>query len=135
MKTIKDKKGQVLVTIFNIKEYIGKEESTFFTEPDESLQIGSLAFKKGVAIEPHIHRKKKSESVYPVSEMLLILYGILEADIYDESKTLIKTVTLSLGDMLISKRGGHGYRIIENTKLLDIRSGKYINKENDKEMI
>jgi hypothetical protein len=38
-------------------------------------------------------------------------------------------------DLIVSKRGGHGYHFHDDTNILDIRFGKYIDKAHDKEMI
>ena len=136
MKIIRDGKGQELAVILKMDDYASLGENVFFTEPEESLQVGSLLFREGGMVVPHIHKAKKVGTAYPVTEMILILCGEAELDVYDEEKRLVGTEVVSTGMMLVLKRGGHGYRFGNGTvRLLDVRCGPYVDKVQDKEMI
>lgn len=134
MQIIKDINGNELACLYRLCDYAGSD-STFLTNNDDTLQVGILKFDKGQSAKAHIHKAKEIGTVYPVPEFIYVLYGTAKADIYDEDHKLVKTLNLKIGDILITKRGGHGYKFNEDTKLLDIRAGKYIDKEHDKEMI
>lgn len=134
MRSIVDHEGHELARLLKMQEY-GARKSQFFTDPGESLQVGSLNFTATDHVEPHIHRMKTERDVYPQVELIIVLAGKATAEIYDERKTLVDTLLIKTGDMLLLRRGGHGYRFQENTQLLDIRCGPYIDKEHDKEMI
>lgn len=133
---IQDKAGNLLALVLEIQDYAKTNNYTFFSEPEESLQIGSLFFKKNSNVEPHIHRKKEIGTVYPVVELILVLNGTAEVDIYDEEKNKVRSLTICAGTMLLLKRGGHGFRFPNgNAQMLDIRCGPYVDKATDKEMI
>ena len=136
MEIIKDNSGLELAQILSIKDYSLVNGFSFFSVPEESLQVGSILFKKGSAAEPHIHRSKEVGTAYPIVELILILSGCAEIDIYDESKKLVSTVAVATGTIVLLKRGGHGFRFPQcDTRLLDVRCGPYTDKEHDKEMI
>ena len=137
MKLVKDKKGSVLASLFKPDEYAGNtEKSGAYTDSKETLRVGSLFFKKGQGVKPHIHKQKPVEVMYPVVELILVLNGEGTVDVYDEKKELVETLTINTGDMLLLKRGGHGFHFkTSNARVLHIRPGRYTGKEKDKEMI
>jgi len=134
MKQICDKYGSELALILEPADYIQSNDKKFFSDAGDILQVGSLHFSKGSAVAPHIH-KHKEHAGNPM-EVLLVLYGIgVEADIYDEEKQLVDTLELSSGDILIQKRGGHGFRFPGAATLLEVKLGPYDGRDSDKEMI
>ena len=134
--TIHDDKGAELATVITVGEYSNHEKVKFFSDPSESLQVGSLLFHKGDSVQPHIHRSKDVGTAYPIVEMILVIRGTTDVDIYDEERKLVTTVTITAGTILLLRRGGHGFRFPQyDTRLLDIRCGPYVDKKNDKEMI
>lgn len=136
MITVRDKEGDTLALVLAIEDYAKTDKFAFFSEPEESLQVGSLFFPKNSVVEPHIHRAKKVGTAYPIVELILILSGAATVDIYDEKKNLVRSLTLNTGTMLLLKRGGHGFRFPDgNAQILDIRCGPYVDKVTDKEMI
>ena len=136
MEIIKDDSGLELAQILSIMDYSLVDGFSFFSVPEESLQVGSILFKKGSAVEPHIHRSKEVDTAYPIVELILILNGCAEIDIYDEGKKLVLTVTAAIGTIVLLKRGGHGFHFPQcDTRLLDVRCGPYTDKKHDKEMI
>ena len=46
-------------------------------------------------------------------------------DVYSDDQRLVATRELGLGDILIAVRGGHGFRVLEDTVLLEIKQGPY----------
>jgi hypothetical protein len=136
LKVIRDADGKELATILAISEYANGSGSQFFSDPSESLQVGSLVFTEKDVVQPHIHQPKEVGTAYPIVEMILILGGSAQLDVYDEKKKLVETVEVSTGTLMLLKRGGHGYRFPEGrVRLLDVRCGPYIDKAHDKDMI
>ena len=68
-----------------------------------------------------------------MSEVLVVRSGSCQIDVYDDQKNLIATRNLSVGDVVIMSAGGHGFRILEDTILLEIKQGPYLGTE-DKEL-
>jgi hypothetical protein len=59
--------------------------------------------------------------------------GRCEVDVYDDTRTVVATRELEAGDILIAVRGGHGFRVVEDTVLLEIKQGPYPGHGSDKE--
>ena len=59
------------------------------------------------------------------SEVLVIKAGRCVIDIYDDGKQLIASRELRVGDVVLMVGGGHGFRMLEDTVLLEIKQGPY----------
>jgi len=53
--------------------------------------------------------------------------------VFDEHKSLVAVRDLYQGDVVLMVGGGHGFRIIEDTVLLEIKQGSYLGAD-DKEL-
>lgn len=133
MKTIYDKEGRELAVVLRPVDYIQQTDKRFFSEPKDTLQIGSLFFPQDSSVAPHVHQPK--DIPRNPMEVLVVLSGDAWADIYDETRQMAESIELLAGDILIQKRGGHGFRFPCGTILLEIKCGPYLGKDSDKEMI
>ena len=134
MKAIKDSSGATLAVILNMSEYHNTGSKQFFSEPDDSLQIGALTFQQGEIVPPHMHKQKAVSSVKAM-EIIMVLGGVVEATIYDNAKQPALTLKLFVGDVLIQKSGGHGFTFTEKSSLIEVKTGPYSGKDSDKELI
>tara|TARA_A100001388_G_scaffold269562_1_gene246027 strand:+ start:4481 stop:4900 length:420 start_codon:yes stop_codon:yes gene_type:complete len=115
---------QIALIIRN--EYQCKENSiNFFTPNSFSQQIGVMKRPKGYKIDPHIHKRVKREVLF-TNEVLLIKYGIVKVDFYNNEKKYLESRTLKAGDILLLIRGGHGFTIIEEAEIFEIKQGPYV---------
>lgn len=133
MKTILDNNGQELATILKATDYLQCTDKRFFSAPDDVLQVGSLFFPPDSAVAPHRHKTK--DAVGTPMEVLIVLCGGPQASIYDYEGRLVETIQLVTGDILIQKRGGHGFDFPHKTVLLEVKRGPYSGKESDKEAL
>jgi hypothetical protein len=46
-------------------------------------------------------------------------------DIYDDDRRLVATRELRKGDIMLMVGGGHGFRMLEDTVLLEVKQGPY----------
>lgn len=136
MRTVRDKNKREIAVVLGMFDYTGHKEKRFFSGVEDSIQIGSLFFAPGDSVQPHTHKDKTVSVVKPV-EVLLVLSGTVVAHIYDDGKEEIETITLHVGDILIQKRGGHGFEFDTGvgTRVLEVKCGPYYGKDSDKEMI
>jgi hypothetical protein len=51
--------------------------------------------------------------------------GRCEVDIYNDDRQVIATRELSTGDLIMIVSGGHGFRVLEDMILLEIKQGPY----------
>ena len=59
------------------------------------------------------------------SEVLIVRRGRCEVDIYNDERQIVATRELRLGDVMIMVGGGHGFRMLEDTVLLEVKQGPY----------
>jgi hypothetical protein len=64
-------------------------------------------------------------SVVGTAELLLVRSGRCIVDIYDDGRALVTSRQLETGDLVILMTGGHGFRMLEDTVLLEVKQGPY----------
>ncbi len=119
----KIKIGKKLLALL-IKANTKTDNTAFFTQPEANLQVGHVVYPKKTSIKRHIH-KTIHRRLDRTEEVLIVKKGKCSIDIYDENKKLITTRELSEGDIIILVSGGHGFQILEDTVLLEIKQGPY----------
>jgi hypothetical protein len=105
----------------------------FFSPPDFSQQLGYLPHKKGSVIKPHIH-KQIERKVTLTQEVLFIRKGKILVNLYTEDKKHIASRELSAGDVILLCSGGHGFKMLEDIEMIEVKQGPYSGKGNDKEV-
>jgi hypothetical protein len=107
----------------------------FLSESEWPLQVGLLTFPSGHAIAAHAHLLQSHPRAQPTQEFLLVVNGQLEVDFFDESGQFLQTETLQQGNALFQIRGGHAFRFLEPTRLIEVKSGPYLGREKDKHLL
>jgi hypothetical protein len=64
-------------------------------------------------------------NIVGTAEVLVVEKGRCEVDVYDSRRSVVATRELQAGDILIAVGGGHGFRLLEDTILLEIKQGPY----------
>ena len=102
-----------------------KAEGIKFFTPDEfSQQLAYMNREKGYAIPPHVHNPVERK-VYLTQEVLLIKSGKVRVDYYDDSKQYLESRILNVGDVVLFSGGGHGFTMIENSEIVEVKQGPY----------
>jgi hypothetical protein len=110
------------------------EGINFITSPDNPLQLAILMHKQDSQIKPHIHRNFP-KTINEVQEVLHIEYGKIEAKFYESKGKKIGSTILNSGDTILLLSGGHGFDIIEDSKIIEVKQGPYQGVEEDKERL
>ncbi|MDI3545096.1 MAG: hypothetical protein PWQ96_2397 [Clostridia bacterium] len=121
IEIIKD--GQEILAII-IRNDFYKEGVHFFTPDDFSQQLAYMHHKKGKKIKPHIHNLVKRE-VYFTQEVLFIKKGKIKVDLYCKNKTYHSSHILNAGDVILLAGGGHGFEILEDVEMIEVKQGPY----------
>lgn len=100
------------------------DQTTFVTPATFKQQVGYVVYPAGGQIRRHTHRPLERHLV-GTSEVLVVLKGRAEIDVYDEERRLVATRELYTGDTMLMVGGGHGFRILEDTTFLEIKQGPY----------
>lgn len=114
-----------------LRRNIKTEGVKFFSSDDMSLQLGILKHKQGANVKPHIHRPTK-KIINNVQEVLHVEYGVVECNFYNDEGKKVKSTILNEGDTILLINGGHGFNILENSKIFEIKQGPYTGVEDDK---
>lgn len=107
-----------------ISAELNPEATTFVTPPEFKQQVGFVVYPAGGEIARHLHRPLERHLV-GTSEVLVIKSGRCEVDIYADDREYVATRELGPGDIMLMVGGGHGFRMLEDTVLLEIKQGPY----------
>ncbi len=111
-----------------IRAEIAPHETTFVTPGDLKQQVGFIVYSAGTEIPRHLHRPVERR-LNETSEVLIVRRGCCEVDIYNSARDLVAVRKLHPGDILILVAGGHGFRMLEDTVLLEVKQGPYTGVE------
>lgn len=105
-------------------------------DPSEVLQLSSQAVAKGAKFRPHKHITKSVQiRELTAQESWVVISGRVRATFYDTDDSVIESVELSSGDVSVSLAGGHGYEILEDSRVLEFKTGPYLGQALDKVFI
>jgi uncharacterized protein with PhoU and TrkA domain len=103
-------------------------ETTFITPPEYKQQVGFIVYPKGGEITRHTHRALERHLI-GTSEVLVVKRGHCLIDIYNDDHELVVTRELRVGDVMLMVGGGHGFKMLEDTVLMEIKQGPYTGLE------
>ncbi len=83
-----------------------------------------MVYQAGGVIAPHRH-VPITRNIDRTCEVIVVRKGRCEVDIYNDDRELVPTRDLSTGDLVIIVSGGHGFRMVEDTILLEVKQGPY----------
>lgn len=121
--------GEALCYI--IRASYESERTEFFTPASYSQQLGIIKYPKNGKITPHYHNLVVREVLY-TQEVLVIRKGTVKVNLYDKERKFVTSEILHAGDTLLLASGGHGFEMLEDTELLEIKQGPYNGVQNDK---
>ncbi len=105
-------------------KYRKKKGITFFTEDKSNQQFGYIKHNSGYIIKPHLHKKRSTKINY-TSEVILMLKGLMRVDFYNRGKKYLFSKKLKEKDIIMLVHGGHGFKILKDTEMLEIKQGPY----------
>jgi mannose-6-phosphate isomerase-like protein (cupin superfamily) len=100
----------------------------FFTGPDATLQLGSMLRPQGYVIVPHLHVYAERKVGY-TQEVLFVRSGRVQVDFYDEQQRYLESRELGPGDVILLMRGGHGFRMLETSEIVEVKQGPYVGEQ------
>lgn len=96
----------------------------FFTPNTYSQQLGYMKRPTGHIIPPHIHNPVKREVEY-TKEVLVIKRGLVRVDFYSDDQIYLCSTILRPGDITLLAYGGHGFEILEEAEIVEVKQGPY----------
>ena len=107
-----------------IRSSFEKDGVEFFTPDDYSQQIGYMRRPTGHMIPPHVHNPVARE-VHFTREVLIIRSGKLRVDLYTDEQEYVESAILGAGDIILLASGGHGFEVLEETEMIEVKQGPY----------
>ena len=78
----------------------------------------------GKVIDAHVHNMVH-RNVVLTQEVLFIKKGILRVDFYDEYEDYLESRDLHAGDIILLVSGGHGFQVLEEVEMIEVKQGPY----------
>ena len=103
----------------------------FMTKEDYSQQMAYMHHETGKTIDAHIHNHE-SRNVVQTQEVLVIRKGKLRVDFYKDNKEYCGSKLLYEGDIILLATGGHGFEVLEEVEMVEVKQGPYLG-DKDKE--
>lgn len=113
-----------------IRSNYSEEGIHFLTSDNYSQQLAYMHHKAGHQIIPHFHNMV-SRTVHYTQEVLVIRKGKVKVNFYNTDKEGVADTILNAGDVILLCSGGHGFEILQETEMIEIKQGPYVG-ENDK---
>lgn len=111
-----------------------KGGANFLSQEEYPLQLGVSRYKKDAKIKSHRHLHKKI-LIDKIQEIVHFESGRALVNLYDLNGVKLTSLELSMGDTIFFVDGGHGFIMLEDTKLIEVKQGPYLGKDKDKMMI
>jgi hypothetical protein len=121
--------GEALCYI--IRASYQSDKTEFFTPSTYSQQLGVIKYPKEGKIKPHYHNLVAREVLY-TQEVLVVRRGKVKVNLYDKEKNFVASEILLIGDTILLASGGHGFEMLDDTELLEIKQGPYNGVQKDK---
>jgi mannose-6-phosphate isomerase-like protein (cupin superfamily) len=117
------KHGDAIIAIIVRHDY-SPEGIHFFTPEAFSQQLAYMHHPAGKVISPHVHNHLPRE-VYSTQEVLVIKRGKLQVELYDDRREYLESRVLAAGDVILLASGGHGFTVLEDLEMFEIKQGPY----------
>jgi len=122
IETIKNDGAILAIVIYS--DY-SVEGIKFISPNDFSLQLGTMSRPAGYKVLPHIHNPIERHCV-GTQEVLFIKSGKIRIDFYSFDKVYLESRELAAGDIILLAGAGHGIEVLEETTLVEVKNGPYI---------
>ena len=126
------KKEKLLAMI--IRSNYQCEGVDFITPNEYSQQVAYVHHPTGKVIDAHVHNLVYRNVVF-TQEVLIIKKGILRVDFYDEYEDYLESRDLYAGDIILLVSGGHGFKVIEEVEMVEVKQGPYSGEQDKKRFI
>ncbi len=118
--------GQVLALI--VRRDFSEPGLHFFTPTDFSQQLAYMHHPAGKVIQPHLHNAVRREVVH-TQEVLFVKSGRVRIDFYGNDQVYLESRTLEAGDVILLASAGHGFEMLEEAEMIEVKQGPYVEQE------
>ena len=134
MEYINSVNGRVLALLLRSPSFPmireGKASLQFFSEEGDQMQVALMTRPIGEVIAAHWHRPVERK-VHGTPEVIFVKKGRLKVTFYNPDETPCAIRQIGEGDVLVLLAGGHGFEVLEEAELFEVKQGPYLGA-NDK---
>ena len=88
--------------------------------------------RQGHIIPAHFHKKIQRE-IFLTQEVLLIKKGEIQVNLYSNEQEFLTSRLLHAGDIIFLCSGGHGFTMLQDSEIVEVKQGPYSGRDSDKE--
>ena len=104
---------------------VPREYGIEFVTADESVhQLGVLHWPQGQVIDAHVHNPME-RTIDSTQEVLFLRAGVVRVDLYNDLQIYQCSRVLHSGDVIFLASGGHGFEIMEDADIVEVKQGPY----------
>lgn len=96
----------------------------FFTPNNFSQQLAYMRHPAGKIIPPHVHNPVPRQVQFTL-EVLFLKRGKLRVDFFDDQQNYLESRILVGGDVILLSKGGHGFEVLEEIEMYEVKQGPY----------
>ena len=100
----------------------------FFSPNEDFLQVGYHKKNSGDKLKAHYHQFK-NHKINSLQEVLYVVKGKVRADFYTKKGVLIQSEVLTKGDILFQRDLGHGFELLEDAEIFEVKQGPFFGQE------
>ena len=108
-----------------IRAGFGQSGINFVTSDESVHQLGVIKWPRGHVIVAHVHNKM-TRTIDSTQEVLFIREGRVRVDLYSEDRQFCSSLELGGGDVIFLVSGGHGFEILEDADIVEVKQGPYM---------
>lgn len=125
MIEVLDDKGERLATICRLTDFEEPNKVQWISDNKDGLQVAGMNVLCGRTFKTHQHIFRERSANF-TEEAIVVIKGKLKSVIYDLQKQMQAEVILYPGDMIITRRGYHGYEVLEDgTIFYEMKNGPF----------
>lgn len=117
------KDGDKILSLI-IRANFSPEKTSFVTPENFIQQAGFVVYPREGVIANHIHKPLHRE-IIGTPETLLIRKGKVKVHFFNNARELKGEAIIEAGDILMLVSGGHGFTMLEDSILFEIKQGPY----------
>lgn len=127
------KKKEKLIALIIRNNYVC-EGVDFITPNEYSQQVAYMHHPTGRIIDAHVHNLVY-RNVFLTQEVLFIKKGKLRVDFYDDYEDYLQSTILESGDVILLVSGGHGFTVLEEVEMIEVKQGPYSGEADKKRFV
>ncbi len=112
-------------TLVAVRIKKSKTGITPLSDSDQPLQVLIHSREKGSQTKAHLH-KPTQRITQALQECLVILKGKIKIDFFTTEKKIFKSIQASKGEVIIFVSGGHAVHVLENSEIVEVKNGPFI---------